>query len=56
MAAETSLPSKLWYLKRIRLFDGLTPAEMPEMEQITRMHEVKKRQPRYRPGDPSSNV
>jgi CRP-like cAMP-binding protein len=56
MAPESSTPNKLWYLKHIRLFDGITPAEMQEMERITRMQEVKKRQPLYLPGDPSSNV
>ncbi len=48
--------NKLWYLKHIRLFDGLSPSDMQEMEKITRMEEVKKRQPLYLPGDPSSNV
>lgn len=48
--------NKLWYLKHIRLFDGISPSEMQEMEQITRMEEVKKRQPLYLPGDPSNNV
>lgn len=51
-----STPNKLWYLKHIRLFDGITPSEMQEMERITRMQEVKKRQPLYLPGDPSSSV
>lgn len=49
-------PNKLWYLKHIRLFDGMSPAEMQEMEKMTRMEEVKKRQPLYLPGDPSTNV
>lgn len=49
-------PSKLWYLKRIRLFDGLSQAEIKEMERITRMEEIKKRQPLYLPGDPSNSV
>ncbi|MDH4185731.1 MAG: Crp/Fnr family transcriptional regulator [Nitrospira sp.] len=49
-------PNKLWYLRNIRLFDGISPSEMQEMEQITHMEEVKKRQPLYLPGDPSSNV
>lgn len=48
--------NKLWYLKHIRLFDGISPSEMQEMERITRMEEVKKRQPFYLPGDPSSSV
>lgn len=49
-------PNKLWFLKHIRLFDGISPSEMQEMEKITRMEEVKKRQPLYLPGDPSSSV
>ncbi len=48
--------NKLWFLKHIRLFDGLSQTEMQEMERITRMQEVKKRQPLYLPGDPSSSV
>ncbi|MDP3092935.1 MAG: Crp/Fnr family transcriptional regulator [Nitrospira sp.] len=50
------IPNKLWYLKHIHLFDGISPSEMQEMEKITRMEEVKKRQPLYLPGDPSSSV
>ena len=56
MEPSTSASSKLWYLKHIRLFEGISPSEMQEMEKITRMEEVKKRQPLYLPGDPSSNV
>lgn len=50
------MPSKLWYLKHIRLFSGLSQAELQEVERITRMQEVKKRQPIYLPGDPSHIV
>lgn len=49
-------PNTLCYLKRIRLCDRMTPAEMQEMERITRLQEVKKRQPLYLPGDLSRNV
>jgi CRP-like cAMP-binding protein len=56
MDRAQAAPNKLWYLKHIRLFDGISPSEMQEMEKITRMEEVKKRQPLYLPGDPSSNV
>ena len=56
MAQDHPTQSKLWYLKHIRLFDGLTSSEMQEMERITRMEEVKKRRPLYLPGDPSENV
>jgi len=56
MEQPSSSTNKLWYLKHIRLFDGISPSDMQEMEKITRMEEVKKRQPLYLPGDPSSNV
>ena len=56
MDGPHATPNKLWFLTHIRLFDGITPSEMQEMEKITRMEEVKKRQPLYLPGDPSSNV
>ena len=56
MERPQATPNKLWYLKHIRLFDGISPSEMQEMERITRMEEVKKRQPFYLPGDPSSSV
>lgn len=48
--------SKLWYLKHIKLFAGLSEAEIQEMERITRMQEVKKKQPIYLPGDPANTV
>ena len=56
MDPRQASPNKLWYLKHIRLFDGLSSSEMQEMEKMTRMEEVKKRQPLYLPGDPSTNV
>ena len=56
MNQSQTAPNKLWFLKHIRLFDGISPSEMEEMEKITRMEEVKKRQPLYLTGDPSSNV
>ena len=56
MDRPPAAPNKLWYLRRIRLFDGISPSEMQEMEKITRMEEVKKRQPLYLPGDPSRCV
>jgi CRP-like cAMP-binding protein len=56
MDRPQAAPNKLWFLKHIRLFDGITPSEMQEMEKITRMEEVKKRQLLYLTGDPSSSV
>lgn len=56
MERAQATPNKFWFLKHIHLFHDLTPTEMQEMEQITRMEEIKKRQPLYLPGDPSSCV
>lgn len=56
MIRQAPPPNKLWYLKHIRLFSDLSQTEMQEMERITRMEEVKKRQPLYLPGDPSHTV
>lgn len=49
-------PTKLWFLKHVRLFDGLSQSEMQEVEKIARMEEVKKRQPLYLSGAPSRSV
>jgi len=49
-------PNTLCDLKHIRLCDGMTAAEVQDLERIARMQEVKKRQPLYLPGDPSRNV
>lgn len=56
MEQPSSSTNKLWYLKHIRLFEGISSSDMQEMEKITRMEEVKKRQPLYLPGDPSGSV
>ncbi len=56
MTQDHPVRNKLWYLKNIRLFEDLSQSEMQEMERITRMQEIKRRQPLYLPGDPSNNV
>jgi CRP-like cAMP-binding protein len=56
MAAPFPTPTKLWYLKNIRLFEDLSPLELQDMERITRMENVRKHQPLYLPGEPSHNV
>jgi CRP-like cAMP-binding protein len=56
MSQPASAPSKLWYLKHINLFSTLSQTELQEIERITRMQEVKKRQPLYLPGDPSNTI
>jgi len=52
----TSWQKKLWYLKNINLFLGLSQTELEEIARITKMQEVKKRQPIYLPGDPSNTI
>jgi CRP-like cAMP-binding protein len=56
MSQDKPSLSKLWYLKHIRLFDGLSQSELHEMERITRMQHVKKRHAFYVPGDVSDRV
>jgi CRP/FNR family cyclic AMP-dependent transcriptional regulator len=48
--------SKLWYLKRINLFSELRQSELQELDRITRMYEVAKKQAVYIAGDPGSTV
>ncbi len=56
MVEQGVAQNKLWYLKHINLFSALTMPELQEIDRITRMQEVKKRQPIYLPGDPSTTV
>lgn len=48
--------SKLWYLKKINLFEALTPEEMETLAGVTRMESVRKKTPIFFPGDPSHQV
>ncbi|MFQ5779482.1 MAG: Crp/Fnr family transcriptional regulator [Nitrospiria bacterium] len=48
--------SKIWYLKKIRLFEEMTSEEMGELDRVTRMESVKKKTPIFFPGDPSQQV
>ena len=50
------MPSKYWFLKQIKLFSDLPDEEIRQMEQVTRMESVKRRQFIYLPGDPASTV
>lgn len=36
MKQDAAAQSKLWYLRHIRLFSGLSQAELQEMDRITR--------------------
>ncbi len=47
---------KLWYLKQIKLFDGLSWKELRHMQQITKMETCDKGQLLYLPGDSSDAV
>ena len=48
--------NKLWYLKHINLFSCFDETELQELDRITRMQEVGKRQRIFLPGDPSNTV
>lgn len=48
--------SKLWYLKKINLFTGMSSEEMETLAQKTRMESVSKKTPIFFPGDPSQQV
>jgi CRP/FNR family transcriptional regulator, cyclic AMP receptor protein len=47
---------KLWYLKHIKLFAGLSWKEMRHLQRITKMETYAKGQLLYLPGDPSGEV
>lgn len=48
--------SKLWYLKKINLFEEMTSEDMGKIERATRMESVKKKTPIFFPGDPSQQI
>jgi CRP/FNR family transcriptional regulator, cyclic AMP receptor protein len=45
--------SKLWYLKKINLFNEMNAEDMGRLERATRMESVRKKTPIFFPGDPS---
>lgn len=48
--------SKLWYLKNINLFRGMTEAQMRMVEQRTIMREVRRRETLYLAGDTGDRI
>ena len=50
------MPSKYWFLKQIKLFSDLPEKDLQQMDSITRMEAVKRRQFIYLPGDAASTV
>lgn len=50
------MQSKFWFLKQIKLFSNLKDEALNDLDKITRMEEVKRRQPVYLPGDPANTV
>lgn len=56
VATATEESKKLWYLKKIKLFAGLSFQEMRHMRRITRMETFEKGELVYLPGDPSDAV
>jgi CRP-like cAMP-binding protein len=47
---------KLWYLKNINLFQGMTEEQMRMVEQRTIMREVRRREVLYLPGDAGDRI
>ncbi len=47
---------KLWYLKRINIFGGLSESEMHWIDKISEMREFSKKQPIYLPGETSDKI
>jgi len=56
LVSESAQNKKLWYLKRINVFSGLSWGEMRELKRITRMVSYGKNEMIYLPGDPSETV
>ena len=56
LVAETAQNKKLWYLKTINVFSGLSWGEMRELKRITKMVSYKKNETIYLPGDSSETV
>lgn len=50
------IKNKIWYLQKINLFNAIPPDQMEELDRITRMSAVKKKETIYLPGDPSHQV
>jgi CRP/FNR family transcriptional regulator len=48
--------TKLWYLKNINLFHGMTEEQMRMIEQRTVMREVRRREVLYLPGDAGDRI
>ena len=48
--------NKLWYLKKIKLFAGLSVQEIRHLQRITTMETFEKGELVYLPGDPSDSV
>ncbi len=56
VATATEESKKIWYLKKIKLFSGLSFKEIRHMRRITRMETFEKGELVYLPGDPSDAV
>ena len=54
--SESAQNKKLWYLKRINVFSGLSWGEMRELKRITKMVSYRKNETIYLPGDRSETV
>jgi CRP-like cAMP-binding protein len=48
--------SKIWYLKYFNIFEGMSDAQMKQVESISSMSEIEKSRPIYFPEQPSGNI
>jgi CRP-like cAMP-binding protein len=56
MTARFKNPQKLWYLKHIPLFSGLSETDLQELDQHAKMVTVNKGEIIFSPGDPADTV
>lgn len=56
IVAETPQSKKLWYLKRIHVFAGLSWKEMHDLKRKTRMVSYRKNEPIFLPGEASNII
>lgn len=54
--ANVAERSKLWYLKNVNLFHGMSEGQMKMVEQRTVMKEVRRREVLYLPGDAGDRI
>lgn len=54
--SSSQLPGKIWYLKKVNLFKGMSKDEMMELARMTEMRNIRKKEIIYLPGQPGNHV